>query len=467
MYNPNLQYRCAIIRGKAQSELDDLLPAYCRIIQTLCPLNADEFKTKFNEEFKKIRHFPEEKTINNHRTEIAGKLFGLWYKNKDIIYSSPQCEKYLEERDNPAFFKELVIKLQFPNGMDKPQTLKEKVEKKIKFRPVPFILGSLQYAQNKNVILTNNDIGYYILNSLEVLQGNVGYTEVIDRIIADKRIGLVKKVFTPGKESSYSMQHINEQLNLLELANLIKTEHGSNGKNIRLNTFETEVINKIISLYLNKVVIDPENYNLDDSSEIDQFYEDWQKYYTNKLIDSPVSPTTIISLMEEDQSSSTEAGNGRNTGTTNTQEIGDAGEEIALRFEKKRIEGFNRRLVNKVIYFGKQRGLGYDISSIFGKGLNPEQAIYIEVKTTRRVTEPTEVFYDQFDMTRNEWIAAEQFKENYFIYRIYLYSNGYKIYKIDSPVKIKADNRKRFYAEPIKYHIEFENSIGEIIHEEK
>ena len=28
MYDPHRQYRCTIIRGKSQKEMDDLLPAY-------------------------------------------------------------------------------------------------------------------------------------------------------------------------------------------------------------------------------------------------------------------------------------------------------------------------------------------------------------------------------------------------------------------------------------------------------
>jgi len=65
-------------------------------------------------------------------------------------------------------------------------------------------------------------------------------------------------------------------------------------------------------------------------------------------------------------------------------------------------------------------------------------------------------------MTRNEWIAAEQHLDSYFVYRVYLYNRGVKIFKLESPVKLK--NQQRIFAEPLKYHIEFDNEAGVFIH---
>ena len=77
MYDPSKQYRCTIIRGKSQKEMDDLLPAYAKVIDEICPCSHQDFETLFNEAFK--RYLPEseriKKTLDNHRTEISGKLF--------------------------------------------------------------------------------------------------------------------------------------------------------------------------------------------------------------------------------------------------------------------------------------------------------------------------------------------------------------------------------------------------------
>lgn len=73
MYNRLNQYRCIIIRGKSQKEIDDLLPAYAKVIEDITPCEEEKFCQKFNELLapylsadKRIK-----KTLDNHRTEIA------------------------------------------------------------------------------------------------------------------------------------------------------------------------------------------------------------------------------------------------------------------------------------------------------------------------------------------------------------------------------------------------------------
>ena len=79
MYDHTKQYRCTIIRGKSKKEMDDLLPAYAMVIDEICPCRTEEFDTLFNNAFQ--RFLPEsdriKKTLDNHRTEISGKLSPL------------------------------------------------------------------------------------------------------------------------------------------------------------------------------------------------------------------------------------------------------------------------------------------------------------------------------------------------------------------------------------------------------
>ena len=44
MYNPENQYRCTIIRGKSQTEMEDLLPLYANIVHKYCPCNEEAFR---------------------------------------------------------------------------------------------------------------------------------------------------------------------------------------------------------------------------------------------------------------------------------------------------------------------------------------------------------------------------------------------------------------------------------------
>ena len=117
MFNPDIQYRCTIIRGKAQKELDNLLPAYANIVAEICPCTKKVFDQEFNDRLSQIIYNDDfenlgdsnQKTIRNHITEVAGKLFGLYYSDEHYIYESPSNEKLLIDNDQPAFFKNLCF----------------------------------------------------------------------------------------------------------------------------------------------------------------------------------------------------------------------------------------------------------------------------------------------------------------------------------------------------------------------
>ena len=253
MYDPSKQYRCTIIRGKSQKEMDDLLPAYAKVIDEICPCSHQDFETLFNEAFK--RYLPEseriKKTLDNHRTEISGKLFGMYYFAEDgMVYESERTQKYLEDNDQPAFFKDICFKMQFPNGMQKVSTtVAKRVEDEISVRPNAFVLKLLQIAQTAGVTITKKALGYYVLNSLDVLQGHANPYEVLEAIVKDQKDGIEHDISVPGKASSYTHQHINEQINYLELANLIRV---TEDKRVILNPNESEAISLFTSVYKDK-----------------------------------------------------------------------------------------------------------------------------------------------------------------------------------------------------------------------
>ena len=229
MYNSANQYRCTIIRGKSQKDIDNYLPAYAKIIGEICPCSKSDFEEQFNSRFRKmLPGTPTAKTLNNHRTEIAGKLFGMYYAevagydNEVYIYPGERTMKFLEDQDQPAFFKDVCYKMQFPNGMTKSETVIERVEKGISIRPCCFVIEVLCEAKRRNLQLTKNDIGYYVLNSLDALTRQASPFEIVDAIQVDRMSGVTShEIGDPTKESSYNVQHINEQINYMELANLI------------------------------------------------------------------------------------------------------------------------------------------------------------------------------------------------------------------------------------------------------
>jgi len=453
-FNPDIQYRCTIIRGKSISRMDDYLPIYAEILNEICPIPAKQFDETFD---KKLSHYikDDNKTIKNHRTENVDKLLGMYFEKDGIIYISDRTKKFLEDNDQPAFFKSVCFKFQQPNGSQKINTTAEKVNQNIRFKPYHFILFLLKLAATKSVVLTKDEVAYYVLNALQVLQGNVSAEEVLKTILVDRTKKVHKKVETPGKAYSYSFQHINEQFDYLELANLIRKD----GKSIWLNSRETSSIDLFISDLSKPLAIDYSKYDFEEKGIGKTIEIEWQEYFgaiSDK--ESCAFATNILSL---ETSLPTDVS--PKVPTVSTIEIGDEGENFVLQIERDLVRAFNPRLVNKVNFHGKQRGLGYDITSIEASRNTkyPEYLRYIEVKATKRVHPPD--FTDTLDtinLTRNEWVAAEQQSNHFYIYRIYFTSKGTFINIIKDPVKKNDDGL--LYATPTIYRLEFgEKAVDE------
>jgi hypothetical protein len=433
-FNPDIQYRCTIIRGKAQKELDNLLPAYANIVAEICPCTKDVFDQEFNDRLSEIIYDSSfesleennQKTIRNHITEIAGKLFGLYYFDDQYFYESPSNQKLLEDNDQPAFFKNLCLNFQFPNGTQKIQTIEERINDGIKFKPFHFVLSLLSIAQKNGITITKDEIGYYILNAKQVLQGTISIEDVLGRILKDRSSNNVKKL----DSGSFHTQHIREQLNLLTLANLIIID----SNNVIINKSENQIIDEFIKELNTPLQFNIFKYNLNNEEEKKQMYYDWSEYFGKIAVTNPEILSTSIEALQREV---IEKPKTEKKGIDYTI-LGDEGEDYVFNLEKNRVSVFYPRLVNKVLLLGKQRGLGYDISSIEAdeNKEEPEFARFIEVKSTKRITEPDlndNSWTDTVNLTRKEWIAAKQYRSAYNIYRVYFTPNATIVRKINDP----------------------------------
>lgn len=468
MYNHTNQYRCIIIRGKSQKELDNLLSAYALVIDDICPCAKEEFESRFNTELARILHGKNadtvalKKTLDNHRTEIAGKLFGMYYLATDeVYYASERTKKYIADSDQPAFFKDICFKMQFPNGMNKIQTVRPYLDEHISLRQFPFLVKCLMLANDKKIELTVNDIGYYILNSLDVLKGNSTPEEVIEQIALDKTKDIERKIVVAGKASSYTMQHIREQLNYLELANLIFI---TDDKRVLLNYREKTCLDLFASQCGIAPAFDMYKYDVSKQEDRDQLYLDWDEYYSKVSENANDFATNISALVTSEEVKKTEKPKAKsNKGTT--VELGDEGEQYVYDYEKARVTAFNPRLAGKVIPFGKTRGLGYDIQSVVAeKGDKSEFVKYIEVKATKRVTAPDlsdSSWVDTVNITRNEWVAAQQHRNFYHIYRVYFARNGVVVYIINNIYQKEQDGIVSVV--PMMYRVDFANNAVDAV----
>ncbi|RHS75643.1 DUF3883 domain-containing protein [Firmicutes bacterium AM43-11BH] len=461
MYDHRKQLKCSIIRARAISDVDNLLPKYATVIDNLCPCTKAEFEEGFNNAFReyaisKARNKSNEKaikkTLDNHRTEVSGSLFGMHYEVDGMVYSSERNKKFLEDNDQPAFFKDWLLKMQFPNGMQKSQTYLKMVEEKVCCHPYSILLRVLEYARRSDIVLLKQELGYYIFNSEDVLRGNATVNEVFDQIMNDKRGGIPpRKIIIPDGESTSYDQHVGDQLKYLQLANLVYID----GQEVKINPHEMKAINRFIELINKPLGFDVYKYDLSNVENRKRFETDWAIYYgqLSKYADDLATPVESLLLPVDEEPKKIKR-------TNYKVELGDEGEEFVLNFEKDRVSKFNAHLVNKVIGLGKTKGLGYDIQSVIAEpGDSSEFVKYIEVKSTKRVTAPDlkdEIWTDTINITRNEWIAAMQHKEFYSIYRVYFIRGGVVMYIIKNPYQKKMDNI--IDVVPLTYRVDFQNN---------
>lgn len=462
MYNHTKQYRCTIIRGKSQKEMDDFLPVYAKVIDEICPCPESEFKSRFNNAF--LRLFPEsveriKKTIDNHRTEIAGKLFGMYYRTKDgMVYESERTQKFLVDNDQPAFFKDICYKMQFPNGTQKVSTtVRDTVNNSICIRPNAFVLKLLLIAKQANVFITKREIGYYVLNSLDVLQGNASPYEVFEQIVKDQKDGIERTIPLNGKQYSYIWQHIKEQLNYLELANLIRF---TDDKRVVLNTCEIQTIELFVADYNVKPEFDVYSYDLSTSEGRKVFQLDWDYYFSRISVVADKFTTSAEALLFDETEKDEPKSEEKPKESTNLTAFGDEGENVVYEYEKNRVSTFNKRLANKVLSLGRTKGIGYDIQSVIAEpGDMAEFVKYIEVKSTKRLTCPDvndNLWVDTLNVTRNEWIAAQQHGKFYSIFRVYFTRDGIFMFVIANVAEKLNDGRMT--AVPMTYRVDFSNS---------
>ncbi|MBQ2699621.1 MAG: DUF3883 domain-containing protein [Clostridia bacterium] len=465
MYNHTRQYRCTIIRGKSQKEMDDLLPAYAKVIDEICPCDASDFESLFNNAF--MRYLPEservKKTLDNHRTEISGKLFGMYFFSDDgKVYESERTQKFLDDNDQPAFFKDICYKMQFPNGSQKTSpTVIERVADGICIRPNAFLLKLLLIARTAKVDITKREVGYYVLNSLDVLQGKANPYEVLEAITQDQKAGVERTIYVPDKQSSYNWQHINEQMNYLELANLIRF---TDDKRVVLNPNEMQTIELFAADWDKQPAFDVYSYDLTTSENRKRFQYAWDAYFARISPCASQFATSAASLVVDIKE--TEEPTATSSQSTNLTEFGDEGEQIVYEYEKKRVAAFNQRLANKVLSLGKTRGLGYDIQSVIAEpGDMAEFVKYIEVKSTKRLTCPDindDLWIDTLNITRNEWVAAQQHRDFYSIFRVYFTRDGISMFVLKNPMQKCQEGKLQ--ATPMTYRIDFSSvAVDEVI----
>ena len=431
--NNDKLFRCAFItRGRGQGQIDELLPEWARIVLKHSDSNELEFNKSVDRELVRLAGGVEAKTAANYRTETLGKILGLYYTTPDKrVFASERAERLVKTSDQFQFFKDLVCKIQVPSGISKNAVLF--IKKRIAFMPASFVLQCLQEAEkNGSTFITKQEIFWFVLSNLDVLQGKVLASDIAKEIIRQRKEWKFKKYLEGSRET----QHANEMINLLKYANLINIE-GKNG-NISLNKTEKRDIEIIIKYAKSGIGFQAYEYSMGSPGDFKKYEQDWEKYFASPCFkDEKVFATDLeksfgpVEVERFDDDDSIEFDE------ISTKEIGDTGERYVFDWERRKVQKHMPEERRRVHLLSHLRGIGFDVQSVrVDAGPDHDDYIYIEVKTTPRATRPQNLCHSA-SLTENEYKAARQHGENYFIYKVYLTPNGKHIFKLKNPFKRK------------------------------
>ena len=210
------------------------------------------------------------------------------------------------------------------------------------------------------------------------------------------------------------------------------------------------------------------SYDTEKQENRDQLYLDWNLHYSKISAESTKFETQVSALVKGEETQTPIKPKGK-PAEGSTVELGDDGEQYVYEYEKKRVAAFNPRLVGKVLPLGRTKGLGYDIQSVIAeKGDMAEFVKYIEVKATKRVTAPDlsdSSWMDTINITRNEWVAAQQHRDFYSIYRVYFARDGVVAYIMNNIYKKEQDGIVTVV--PTMYRVDFSNSAIDAVMEQQ
>ena len=453
-FDPTRQRRAAFIRSRGKDELDSLLLPLAQLVQEITPCLIEDFAIRFDERARAILGSElDEKTIANFRTEIVRSLFGL------VVFTGPEARpserlvRLLESSDQTAFFKEIALRFQFPFGGVSKKNWQENSD--LSLRPGPFLIQLLSLASEMSVVLTREEIYYFVLNAADVQLGRVAPKVVLEAIIASRTKEIAPPNF-PVPGGSFERQHLKEFLDFLELGMLIVVD------NDRVWLRKTEA--KAIEAFLE---IDPLRTEFGDTDfqSHEELRSAWDSYYT-ALDDRHQKVFQVPEVFEDKgvkgktEPSSTVVENRR----VPNVEIGRQGELIVMEYERRRLAQRDRGLLVKLVDRAAERHIGYDIQSaradLEDGNHDYDELIYIEVKTTRRLTRVASLAHDVINMTRNEWNKAKESRSAYFVYRVYLTGDGTQIARMSDPF---GKNGASLRALPTTFEIQLDEPEHELM----
>ena len=454
-------FRLHHIRPRFKGNVEKVLIFFATEAAEIPELEKGEFIKKLN---NAIKLFPgnatkKSKTINNWRTEISS-LFGfLVYNTKESkIAPSSIAIKLAKNQDLVEFFKIFLYTFQYPGGHLKSHEVKKCIEAHIRFRPAKYILEVLNAGgrgRRRGGYITKAEATHCIFNDLRVTAGGRTASTTLKLLMENRENGVAYD--WRGDVIRYA----GDILDYLTYANLLTKR----GEKYYLNMGEAETIDAFLKskfwydgykqFYGKRFdisdlknaqfrwfsYIDAAAQNLSFETDLSSFIGAEGKYPKVKLV-------TSSELREFIRKQKTPK-------EIKTKEIGDKGEGLIYGHECMRLKlGRRQDLISKVRAIPDFLGLGFDIRS-FEIDMG-ENVRLVEVKTT---ISNSAIDFKQFTMTENEWNAAQNYKEKYYVYRLVVTRTQQTLFIIKNPVdKYKKDKLMMKVSNGVQ--LKFKDSAG-------
>lgn len=428
-------FRIHHIRSRFKFDVENVLLHMATEISNIPILPRKQFAARVD---AAVRRFPRgqtmcAKTVANWRTEISS-LFGLI----EFIPLTEQCRagrmaiKLANNQDLVEFFKVFLYFFQYPGAHLKAYEAAEVIKAGIMFKPAQYILRLLRHgerASSRNFGITKAEVTHCVFNDLRVTRDRRGVRRVYKLIESNHGRG-INYDWDPQVT-----RYAKDTLDYMVYADLLKYRSGN--RRYYLNHSASAAIEAFVS---SKVYFKGYNalYNQKPLrvDKVANVSHEWFAY-VNQSVDESLFKTSLTDyldgLAKDEQGTLPETVKGfleglKTDGVVDTKRIGDFGEALIHGHECARLANQGKSdIIRRIKQIPSHLGLGFDILSLEVD----ESKRHVEVKTT---ISREDIRFNQFHLTTNEWIVAEDLDGSYFVYRLSISRKGIKLFVIQDPV---------------------------------